>query len=280
MLVYYITYAILALLVIGLGFVIAKKNELTSNKPLIIYIITCVLLLTLPALLAILNYSFMPYGYLVSGAIYLILGYLNRKVLKWLFKKSPDFGIEFSIYMLTGIMAAICYSLLFNYLNELDYGVWASSTLLFYLLPGLYIKTNELFHSIPLEIYKIWSISKSIQSENESTIDYSKLKVVKIELFKQEADAKPVTIDAKAPNEMLFGSWFKRLLTDYNKKSPLTPIDIHNQSEDAGWIFYYKPSFLFPRKYIDYEKNFRENRIGERYTIIAKRVKEIINTGI
>lgn len=279
MLVYYVTYAILAVLIIGLGFVIAKKNDLTSNKPLIIYIILCIATLTLPALLAFLNYNFMPYGYLISGVIYLILGYFNRKVLKWIFKKVPSFLIEFSIHILTGLIAAICYTFLFNYINELDYGIWASSTLLFYLLPSLYIKTNQLFHSIPVEIYKIWSHSKYVQQDNENTIDYSKLKVVKIELFKQETDAKPVTIDAKAPNEMLFGSWFNRLLTDYNKKSPLTPIDVYNDSDEAGWIFYFKPSILFPRKYIDYEKSFKDNRIGERYTIIAKRVKETINTG-
>ncbi len=278
MITYYITYAILGVVVMLLGFLIAKKNNLTSNKPFLFYLIVSILILSLPALLGLLNYSFMPYGYIACGIIYLILGYLNQKVLKRILKKEPTFLVELSIFLFTGIFSAVSYHFIFNYTNELNYGMWASSSLLLYLFPCLYAKTNQLFHSIPLEIYKIWNYSKATNQDNEDTIDYSQLKVVKIELFKQETDLKPVTIDAKAPNDMLFGAWFKRLLTDYNKKSPLSIIDTYIGGEECGWIFYFKPTFLMPRRYIDFDKTFRENKIGERYTIIAKRVKENLNT--
>ena len=270
----YIIYPLLGLLLIGLGFLIVKKNNLSNNKKLIAYLLICILSLSLPALLGLLNYDFMPYGYLSIGALYLVLGYYNTRIILWLFKEAPPYYIELSIVLFTMLGGAFLFSLIFNFCNELQYGLWASTAILAFLFPSLYIKSTQLFLNIPIEVYKVWLYDKSPDITNDHTIDYNQLKVVKMELFKKEQDSEPVTINAKAPYDMAFGVWFKRLLTDYNIKSLLSPIDPTNGSQDTGWIFYTKPSFFLPRNYIDYDKTFTENKISERHTIIAKRVKE------
>jgi len=276
MIISYIIYPILGLLVIGLGFLIAKKNNLTSNKKLIIYLVVCILLLTIPALFGLLDYNFMPYGYLTLGLLYLIMGYYNTKIITWLFKEKPTYLIELSLFIFTLLSGMLLFSLLFNFCNELQYGLWASTSVILYLFPSLYRKTNQLFLDIPIEVYNVWAFNKSPVLTNNHTIDYNKLKVVRMELFKQEGDIKPTTINAKAPYDTTFGEWFKRLLTDYNTKSPLSPIEPNSNSKDSGWIFYVKPSIFLPRNYIDFNKTFKENRISEKYTIVAKRVKETI----
>lgn len=276
MIISYIIYPILGLLLIGLGFLIAKKNNLTSNKKLIVYLLVCIILLSIPALLGLLDYNFMPYGYLILGLLYLLMGYYNTKVITWLFKKKPTYFIEISLFIFTLLSGMLLFSLLFNFCNELHYGLWASTSVILYLFPSLYKKTNQLFLDIPVEVYNVWTFKDSPELSNNATIDYNQLKVVRMELFKQENDIKPITINAKAPYDITFGVWFKRLLTDYNTKSPLTPIDSNSDSKESGWIFYVKPSIFLPRNYIDYNKTFKENRISERYTIVAKRVKESI----
>lgn len=276
MIISYIIYPILGLLLIGLGFLIAKKNNLTSNKKLILYLVVCIILLSIPALLGLLDYNFMPYGYLILGLLYLLMGHYNNKVIIWLFKKKPTYLIELSLTIFTLLSGMLLFSLLFNLCNELHYGLWASTSVILYLFPSLYRKTNQLFLDIPVEVYNVWTFNDSPELSNNDTIDYSQLKVVRMELFKQEEDFEPITINAKAPYDMTFGVWFKRLLSDYNTKSPLSPIHPSSDSEKLGWIFYIKPSIFLPRNYIDYNKTFKENKIGERYTIIAKRVKENI----
>ncbi|WP_027473196.1 TssN family type VI secretion system protein [Saccharicrinis fermentans] len=270
----YIIYPLLGILLIGLGFLIAKKNNLSNNKKLIAYLLICILALSLPALLGLLDYDFMPYGYIGIGVLYLVLGYYNTKIITWLFKDKPPYYVEVSILLFTLLGGAFLFSLIFNMCNELEYGLWASTSLLAFTFPSIYIKSAQLFLDIPVEVYKVWMYDKSQDITNDNTIDYNQLKVVKMELFKQEHDSEPVTINAKAPYDMAFGIWFKRLLTDYNIKSPLSPIDPNNGSEGTGWIFYTKPSFFLPRNYIDYDKTFTGNKISERHTIIAKRVKE------
>ncbi|MCK9156984.1 MAG: TssN family type VI secretion system protein [Paludibacteraceae bacterium] len=42
-----------------------------------------------------------------------------------------------------------------------------------------------------------------------------------------------------------------------------------------GWIFYTKPSFFRPRKYLDPDLSFADNKFKENQLIIAKRVRQV-----
>lgn len=150
--------------------------------------------------------------------------------------------------------------------------MWACTCLLPFVLPMAFMKSYRMFMDIPIPIYKIWKYGEDTDIASTENIDYNQLKVVMLEIFKQETDSMPVTLNAKAADDMLFAVWFKRLLNDYNLSSPLSPIDNFSQVIEGGWIFYVKPSVFKPRKYMDFAKAFKENKIGERYTIVAKRI--------
>ncbi|WP_075603032.1 TssN family type VI secretion system protein [Saccharicrinis aurantiacus] len=276
MILTYIIYPLLGIILIGLGFLITKKNNMASNKRLFAYLTISILLLAIPGFVGLLDYDFMPFGYFGIACLYLVLGYYNQKIISWVLKEPPSFFIELSIYVFTMAIGAVLFVYIFNYSNELAYGLWASTVLIVFAIPLLYCKSVELFLNIPVEIYNVWCFDKSPDQSNNDTINYDQLKLVKVEIFKQESDEEPIVINAKAPSEMEFGVWFKRLLSDYNIKSPLAAIDVNNKTSDSGWIFYTKPSVFLPRNYIDYNKSFEMNKVHERYTIVAKRVFENI----
>ncbi len=270
----YIIYPIIGILLIVFGYIIAKKNKLTSNKKLISYLLLCVVCLTIPALLGLLNYNFMPLGYLFLVFVYMLLGYYNKKILKWMYKDSPPFSVELSLLIFTQFAAGVLFGLVFNYCNELRIGFWVATSNIAFMFPSIYVKTNSLFAEIPVAVYKVWKSTLNEKNIEHEEVDYNHLKLVKIELFKTESDNKTTVINAKAPFELSFGAWFSRLLNDYNLKSPLSPIEDAEPKATSGWIFYTKPSVFLPRNYIDFERNFKQNMIRENQTIIAKRVKE------
>lgn len=273
MLIKYILYPLIGILLIFVGVIVAKKNNLLKNKRLILFFLLCLILLCVPSLLGLLDYDFMPFGYISSALIYFIFGLIALPVVKWVKKSEPGFLFEIILLNLLLFVGMIAYGFMFNLFNELDYGFWASTSLILFVLPSLFKKTFLSFIGIPAEIHKVWDYTKSEKFEGHDYIDYNKLQVIQLELFKKQSDSDPITINAKAPEDIPFGMWFKQVLMDYNLKSPTEPIVYQTRSSDEGWIFYIKESFFKSRNYIDYEKTFKDNKIGEKYKILAKRVE-------
>jgi len=279
----YLFAPILAVLTGIIAYFMAKKNKLLTNKKLIFYVLLGSVLLCLPGLFGFVDYWFMPYIYLLLQVLYLVLGYYNIIYLKRFLpnlKKEKAFWTIFMIQFVMFFIGAAFFSLIFNLCNELKYGLWASTCLLIFLLPPLFWETYNKYMSIPLEIYKIWTYSEESDLSVFELMDYNKLLVMEVEIFKTPVDAVPAKIKAKAPDNMHFGVWFHKFLIDYNVKFPLNPILINNEEAPYGWIFYVKRSFFHPRKYIDHELSILENNIQEKYTIVARRVSEENNTEI
>ncbi|MBN2742501.1 MAG: hypothetical protein JXR39_01265 [Marinilabiliaceae bacterium] len=277
-LITYVLLPLLGLLFLLLGMLIAGRHKWLSNKKFVVLILVVFSLLFLPGLVGFIDYGYMPWGYLVLLLYYLILGSIYTALMgRFLPQGSSQWMVLLMSITLT-LAGMGCFSLIFNLSNEMPYGLWASTPILAFLIPFLFVQTGLSYLSIPLEVYQVWQYSKSGDITGYESIDYHRLKVYEVELFKQESDREPVTINAKAPDEMPFGVWFRRLITDYNRKSPLLPIEIHDSRGESGWIFYVKPSILQARRYLDFHKTFQENRIAERSRIVAKRVKEQVIT--
>lgn len=280
------SYLIMPILAVITGFVayfMAKKNKLLVNKKLIFYVLLGSVVLCLPALFGFIDYWFMPYIYLSLQVVYLILGYFNILFLKRFLpdlKKEKAFWTILIIQFVMMFIGAAFFSLIFNLCNELQYGLWAATCLILFILPPVLWETYNKYMSIPLEIYKIWTYSDNSDLSSFELMDYNKLLVMEMEIFKTVNDAVPAKIKAKAPDNMQFGTWFHKFLIDYNLKFPLNPIIINDETMPYGWIFYVKRSFFHPRAYIDHELSITENKIKETYTIVAKRVSEHNNTEI
>lgn len=288
------SYLLMPLLAIVFGiiaFFMAKRSKLLQNRRLIFFILLVAVFLSLPALFGFIDYWFMPYIYLSLQLLYLVLGAYNIKWLKHFMnrtkggkiktekndaKDTTSFYVYFLIQFFMMFVAAAFFSLIFNLCNELQYGLWACTCVLTFILPPVYWETYKKYLSIPPEIYKEWSYSDNEDLSSFESMDYDRLLVMELELFKMVKDPEPFKLKVKAPDNMPFGIWFQKCLYDYNIKFPQNPIAIKDENKTPyKWIFYIKRSIFYPRKYIDYELTIDENKIKEKYTIMAKRINKI-----
>lgn len=273
----YLLYPILGLLMLAIAALIAKKNGLLGNKRLVVYALLSIMALTAPALLGFMDYNFMPYGYLASSALYLFFGWLNVRFMAWVFDGEYKYRHELSLTLFCGLTGALFYVLVFNLCNELQYGLWASSCLVSFLFVSVFVQTYRLFLAIPLPIYKVWRFGDSPELPGDIP-NYDRLPVISLHVSRSDSDPTVIHIQTKIGEEMIFGSWFKRMIMDYNREYVTAPIDDYAHESNGGWIFYHKPSIFTPRRYIDYDRSFRDNRIKRKCTVIAKRVKEEVKS--
>ncbi len=272
----YLLLPVMGFILAGVMVIIAKKNQLLSNKKLIFYFLASCLVLALPALLGLIDYWFMPYAYIGLQALYLLLGWYNLKILKWLIPdiNEKPYYIEFLFSFVAMFAGGALFSLVFNLCNELQYGIWASTCLLLFIFPTLFRKTCQSYIDIPQEIYKIWSYNSQAgeaAGDGSENIDADKIQVVEMELFKQVSDKEPLNIKAKTSEDMLFGTWFKLFVDDYNKKSAQSPIVYSDYENSYGWIFYTVSTVLGRKRYIDPDLSFSRNKMKEHRVVIAKR---------
>jgi hypothetical protein len=254
---------------------IAKKNKLLENRLAVYYFFSSCVILAVPAFFGLIDYWFMPKAYLFLSGLYLLLGYFNIRILKKVISNLEEkpYYVEFLCTFFVGITGAALFSLIFNLCNELQYGLWASSCMIFFVFPSLFLKTVAIYLNIPLEVYKTWSYDKETGETDFEYLPSDKIIVVELELFKQVSDKKPLNIKVKASEEMPFGLWFKILIDDYNKKSPLSPIACAGNNNYHEWIFYVHSTVLGRKKHIDPDLSFVGNKVREKKCIIAKRVQ-------
>ena len=275
-------YLLMPLIALVLGvvmFFIAKKNNLLGNKKMIFYFLLSCLILVLPALLGFIDYWFMPYAYIGLMVFYLILGYFNLDVLAEVidgFKEKPYY-VEFLFVFILMFVGMAFFSLVFNLCNELQYGLWASTCLLPFIIPTLFLKAYRTYMDIPLEVYRIWSYSEESGEVTADNFDSSKIIVVELEIFRQSEDTEPSNIKAKSSEITPFGAWFKTFIVDYNKRSPQTPIAYTDEFNSYGWMFYTNTSILGRQRHIDPDLSLAKNKVKEKNIIIAKRVQHESN---
>lgn len=272
----YLLYPILGFILVGLGVFIAKKNALLSNKRLVGYVIGAAIILAMPALLGFLNYDFMPYGYIILSILYLALGWYNIGIIAWVFGEGYKYRHEIILTLFLQLVGMLFFILVFNLCNDLQYGPWASTSMLSFVFVSLFVRSYHLFLAIPEPIFKIWTFGDSESVDIYAGIDFGKLKVVTLEIYKEDGDSEALRLKGKVPDHIPFGVWVKRLIEDYNKKSPLSPISSITAGEQDSWMFYSHNSAFLPKRYIDCSRTVKENGIGDNCFIVAKRIKEYI----
>lgn len=270
----YILFPFIALVTGVTTYFLNKKIKLYSNKKAIGILLFSALILGLPGLSGWVEYWFMPNLYIIAGIFYLILGIYNLVLINNTFSeiKNKPYGYEFLFITIQIILGIGVFSLLFNITNELKYGLWASTCILPFIFISLYRKTFIAFLNIPIEIDMVWEYSPEKRSSFSSLSEYNE--VIRIELSKKANDKTVYRINAESQDDLIFGEWFQHFLEAYNAKIPNDTIDFYNEHEPFGWIFYYKPSFFRPRKYINPDLSISQNKVNRRHVVIAKRVKQ------
>lgn len=276
----YLLFPVISFIAAAIMLVLNKKNRFLSNKRLIFIVLLNAVILAIPGFLGFLGIQFMPWGYLFCQLIYLGLGILyvalaGRHYEDEIVNKKGFFLLATFISCLLGVYL---FKLAFNWLNDMQYGLWAATSITAFILPVLFWWAYIAFLSIPLEIYKVWQYPLIADDISMEHLDFDKLLVLELDLYKNTTDPEPLKVKAKAPKNMNFGLWFQKFIDDYNLKFPKAGIEYRiNNNEPYKWIFYIKPSFFKQRRFLDPDLNIEENQISESITIYAKRVSEIVS---
>lgn len=274
----YILFPLLAAVMAAVMIVLNKKNRLMGSRQLVVTILLTALVLGFPGFLGALGLRFMPWGYLFAQLSYLLLGVLAVFLLA---KHNPEAlerkkGMTLLLGAIAVLLGMFLYKLVFNWLNDLDYGWLAGTSVFMFFVPLVFWWAYMSMINIPSEIYSVWYYPQGAQPLDMFDVDIDKLKVLEVELFKGPDDPSPLKVKVKAPPEMSFGVWFKKFIDDYNIKFPRNGIHYMAEKEEAfGWIFYLKPSFFSRKQFIDPAVTIAQNQINEKHTIFARRVTRL-----
>lgn len=276
----YLLFPVIVVITTAIMTIINKKNKLLNNKKLIIIILLTSIILGIPGLLGFLDLQFMPWGYIICQLYYLTIGILFVWLAGIYYETEllERKGFFFVCCLITCLLGIFLFKLGFDWLNNLKYGIWASSAVFVFLIPVVFWWAYIAFLNIPLEIYKVWQYPLYPADISMEHLDFNRLLVLEVNLYKHTDDAEPLKVKAKAPRNMNFGLWFQKFIDDYNLKFPDSPIQYQNANNDTyKWIFYIKPSFFKQRQFIDPDLDIEQNSITETFAIFAKRVSEVAN---
>jgi hypothetical protein len=277
----YLLFPVIFLVATALMTIINKKNQVLNNKKLIVILLLTGIVVGIPGLLGFLDLQFMPWGYITCQIYFLTTGIIYVWLAGAHFETDlvERKGFVFICTLISCLLGMFLFKLGFDWLNDLKYGLWASTSVFVFLIPLVFWWAYIAFLNIPLEIYKVWQYPLYPTDINMEHLDFNKLLVLEVNLYKNTDDAEPLKVKAKAPRNMNFGLWFQKFIDDYNLKFPDSPIQhLHSGTESYKWIFYIKPSFFKQRLFIDPDMDIEQNNITEVFTIYAKRVSEVVST--
>jgi hypothetical protein len=232
-------------------------------------------------LLGLLDLWFMPFYYLLVLVLALLGGVYYLRQLGRALGEDQHHEQGF-VYVLTAFVLTLggaLFCIVFTLCSELNYGLWATTCLLSFVVPLLFLRAYEAMLAIPSEIRQVWYYPLNSPEIELDHIDYYRLKILTVELHKRPGRGEPpIKIKARTPPELPFGQWFQKFIDDYNYKFPNSPIQVaDDQLIPYGWLFYAVQPSLFRlqlRRYIDADLSIAHNRLDERYVIVAKRVEE------
>ncbi len=275
----YLLMPLFALIVGSLMVVVKKKNQLLSNRKLIIFVLLYSLVMALPGFFGLLQTSFTPWFYIIAQIIYLLLGiafvhFYDSRIQKNVqqYKVALQLLVMFVILLLGGYL----FSVVYNLFNDAKNGYIGVTAMLTFFLPLLFYWAYDAFIAIPFEIYKVWEYPKGDVDEiSFDGLDFNKLMVLELEFSRHPDDVDRLRVKAKAPADIPFGEWFRKFIDDYNYKFPNSSIVYAKADGDMhGWVFYCKRSFFHRRRLLDPDQTIAQNRIEEHLTITSKRVIE------
>ena len=275
----YLLLPLIAVVAVTVMAVANKKNKFINNKKLIISVLLLSIALAIPGPLGLLGLSYMPWGYIISQIYHITLG----SVFVYLMTKYyPDELLSRKLFIIIALLIACLlgfylYQTIFNALSDIKTGIWAATSTFNFVIPLLFWWSYVALLSIPAEIYKIWKYPAAPINLDMEHLDFNRMLVLELEVYKHTNDPEPIKVKVKAPENMMFGNWFYKFIEDYNIKFPKSPVKYNaDDNEVYKWIFFIKTSIFKRNIFIDPDLNIRENSISEKVTIYAKRVSENI----
>jgi hypothetical protein len=206
----------------------------------------------------------------------LIIGFiLNKLFLKNYFSSFNTkiiSEISYSLFIVS--VSYFLFSFLFNYLSKTTLGYTYATSLLILIIPYFITLAFDHFIHIPASIYKVWYLNEEREEPDFDKINVRDVYLISLDLLKNVNDKGVSNIKVKAPLEMNFGDWYQSFILNYNEKFTENMIQYKFlDGSSMGWVFYTKPSFFSGRRFIDPNKTITQNKLSEKVTIVASRVK-------
>ena len=279
---FFIQYLLAPLIAIVCIFLLDKMSKgkaMLNMKKLLLFIFVMVILLVLPSLLGAVQFEFVWMGLYISIIIYLLFGALFN-----LFKKSKLFkaiglnGVDKLVVLAIFIvmcLTAWIYFLVFDLVSDLNYSAWTATLCLWFLVPLFYAFSRKLFLKIPAPFYKSWVVESDLNDDEYwDNVDTFSLMQVTVKIKRTPEEPEYSSFSVKLPKDVTLGRWFNRFIEDQNIRFPNKAIEIENEDQQYGWIFYTSRGLTAPifTKMLDFDKDVASNRLRNKSTLYIRRV--------
>ncbi len=250
-----------------------------NNFKLIVFIAVCVLFLVIPSLIGAIKFEFVWVGLYMSIIIYLFLGAIFNLVKKTKVFKSIGLNDVGGLIVLT-VFIIMClsvwiYYLVFDLISNLNYSAWTSTLCLWFLVPLFYSFSKKLFLKIPSPFYKSWVVERDLNDDEYwDNVDTFGLMQVTVKIKRSPEESEYSSFSVKLPKDVTVGRWFNRFIEDQNIRFPNKAIEIENEDQQFGWIFYTSRWLSMPifTRMLDFDKEVSANRIRNKSTLYIRRV--------
>ncbi len=279
---FFIQYLLAPLVAIVCIFILDKMSKgkaMLNMKKLLLFIFVLVILLSLPSLLGAIQFEFVWIGLYISIIIYLVFGALfnlfkKSKLFKAIGLNGVDSLIVLSIFIVMCLTAWIYY-LVFDLVSNLNYSAWTATLCLWFLVPLFYSFSRKLFLKIPSPFYKSWVVERDLNDDEYwDNVDTFSLMQVTVKIKRTPGEPEYSSFSVKLPKDVTLGRWFNRFIEDQNIRFPNKAIEIENEDQQYGWIFYTSRWVSAPifTKMLDFDNDVASNRLRNKSTLYIRRV--------
>jgi len=257
--------------------ILNRANRVLKVKRVVLVFIGLGLLLSLGGLFAFSTDIYEGFYFFITWQIFAILvGMLEIR----LFKKSyfdkftyPE-ASEITFIILVSAFGFLGFSILFNLLSDTNLGYMYATANITAIVPYFFNVSLQKLLSIPTEIYTVWYVNEDREEPDFDKINVRNVYLLSLDILKDVNQKALSNIKVKAPIEMKFGDWFQSFLLNYNEKFAENPIQFSFlDGSSMGWVFHTKSSFWRSKRFIDAGKTITQNRLNEKVSIVASRVK-------
>ncbi|MCX6223464.1 MAG: TssN family type VI secretion system protein [Bacteroidia bacterium] len=250
-----------------------KKNKIAN----LLYILIAGLCIGIMGLTQYLGLTGKPFiFFIVLQVLMLGLGMIHnltiQKYLQWPSKTS--FTGEFLLTLNTASNGGIFLLLAFTVIGMRNFSTLMLSSIVWFLIPFLFIKAMAWYSMIPEKVFKTWTYPVDKPIPDPTDAELASPMVVSFE-FQKKVNQEDYTIfRAKAPKDIQFGNLFYFFINDYNSRHPEGTIEVSTKSSPYPWVFHFKPKWFEKTRYLDPDETVFHNQIKENSIIVCNRIFE------
>lgn len=265
---------------LGAAFLLVKRaDQRISLKTFIIYALVTILVYCLCGLSGFLSFDDPLLLFIISQAVFLVLGIIHFVFLTRLIKvdsEKDNFFQELVFTLFVGILGVFAYQVVFSFTSNVEYSLLFSAAQIMFLVPFLLLKLSQRAVVVPHKVFAKWYYPSDPQemAVSDDVWNSDSAMIVQFLLTRSPENDEVSILRGTCPANMEFGLFFANLIADWNESNPKGQIRMLDDADvPFGWNFYVEKSGFFgSRDYIDPAYSIRENGISEQDRIIGERV--------